>query len=1049
MNTLTHLFRLSGVAVLLTLGSATQAATAEQTVIRMANSPSLSSEGDVLVFEWAGDIWKASPYGGEAVRLTASPAYDHHPLLSADGQRVAFCSERSGSNQVYVLPIEGGQPKQLTTHSEGSLPLAWNSTGDQLLTVGSRDHHWKHPKRLFYVDPEGVAPEQLVVDAYAETGSFEAATGRILLTRLGDKWWRQGYQGSKASQAWRYDPATGNFERLAGDKRAVRSPLWRETSQSLLFLSNDDGVFNLYERGRDGNDIQHTYFTEGATTSPTLAAAAGVIVFRHDFDFYRLELNNPGGPEKISLVCRTDTLPATTLRQQLQKADDVCFTSDGLEVAFIAGNDLWVMDTVLRKPRRVTSTPGAEASPQFSPDESSILFVSSDGGQQDLWLAQRSDADAYWWQNGQFTLKRLTNSDAPKSHPQFSADGQRIAFASNDGTIQIIDLEGTSLVSIDTGWDTPSFRWSPDGKYFALSKRDTHYNRDVFVVAADGSGELINVSNHPDEDSSPRWSPDGTMLAFVGEREEEQADLFVAHLGESLPSRRYDKLAEALDTMRKERKHHDENHDDESPERITMPSDRMEDRVVRLRNPGVDESRPVWSPDSRRIAFVGRRASSSSTYVVDATGGEDPDRISDETLSYAQWLDENTLVGLVDDTPAKLNVKSEKVEEYSFRAYQIQSRSDLYAAVFLDAWQRIRHSFYDSQMHGADWQVVRQRYEPMAAQAVDDRMLAEVIWMMLGELNASHQGFSLNTDDDDSSAWAPRTAHLGAWFTPAEGGGLVVTQTSANARQAGLKVGQRVTTVDGQQVDTVAQLNQVLTGLPDKPIQVQVADIDQPLTVLPISYTQARDEAYRNWVESREALVHRLSNGRLGYLHIRRMSSDSLLDAERDVFAATTGREGLVVDVRYNGGGWIADRLLEMLAHPDHAVTYPRDGGPGYPYSRRAYPTWEGPLIALCNESSFSNAEIFSHAIKSTGRGKLVGQPTAGGVISTHSESVMGFGSLRITDRGWEVSKTGVNMEGSGAEPDIQIVALPGEMSQNIDKQLEAAVKALLEQLDS
>lgn len=1016
------------------------------TPMRMGSQPSLSNDASVMAFEWAGDIWVGSPHGGEARRLTASPAYDSHPVVSPDGARIAFRSDRGGTSQVYLVPTEGGAPRCLTSHSEGSRPLDWTPDGASVLTIGRRDHNWTRADRLFVVDVQGKGPERLVLNAYANKGRFQGPD-TLLVTRLGAPWWRQGYQGSRASQAWRVDRKSGEFTRLFPEKAAVRDPLWHAPSESLLYLSNETGVFNLYRLDRDGNEQRLTSFEEGALVTPTLASEAGVVVFRHLFDFYRLNLDSAGGPEKISLVGRTDTSPSEIERRLLNEATEVAFSNDGLEIAFVAGHDLWVMDTVLRRPRRVTSTPSPESSPVFSPDGTLLAFVSEVEGQPDAWIAERADADAYWWQNDQFNSRRLTNDPGEESNLRFDPSGERLAFAHGLGELRVVDLGGTRLATIDTGWDPPSFEWSPQGNHFGYAVRDDNYNRDVYVVPADGSSSPVNISRHPDDDRSPCWSPDGSRIAYTGVREDDETDIFIAHLGESPPSTRYDRLATAVERMRSTRSASSDLVDP-APEPTELSVDRLSDRVIRLKNPGVCESRLLWSPDSDRIAFTGYNGRVSDTYTLDVDGEGRPKRLSDWTGSGGRWLPDDQIVWLSGDTPGQLDTNSKNYTKLSFKAYQIGNRGERLRAVLLQCWRVVRDRFYDESFHGTDWESVLARYAPMAEQCVDERMLGNVIRMMLGELNASHQGFTRYTFKETESEWAERTSHLGLWFKPSAEAGLEIIRTAANADQAGLRVGQHLTHLNGEPITSADQVPGRLTGEPETPVTVRVAEGgDSELTVLPITYSQARDEAYHDWVNRTTKQVAELSDGRLGYLHIRGMGTSNFRRAEEDLFSATNGREGLIVDVRFNGGGWIADRLLAMFAHPHHAVAFPRGGGPGYPQDRRVYATWNGPLIALCNESSISNAEIFSHAIQSTGRGSLVGQTTAGDVISTGSRSIMGVGRMRVTHRGWRVQSTGANMEGTGAVPDTLVANAPGDVAASNDKQLEAAVEALLDQL--
>jgi tricorn protease len=314
------------------------------------------------------------------------------------------------------------------------------------------------------------------------------------------------------------------------------------------------------------------------------------------------------------------------------------------------------------------------------------------------------------------------------------------------------------------------------------------------------------------------------------------------------------------------------------------------------------------------------------------------------------------------------------------------------------------------------------------------------------------------------------TPHLGVRFDPQyRGPGLRIRDVLPNGpaarEESRLQAGEVILEIDGRPVDPGRDLAEILNGDLKRDIRLAVRDGvptghklpplegDEPpaerdtrdVVLRPISYSQARSLLYDKWLDDNRQQVERLSSGQLGYLHIRAMNMSSFWEFERQLYHVGYGKDGLVIDVRENGGGSTTDRLLTALTQPEHAITVPRGGGPGYPQSRRVYATWSKPIVVLCNQNSFSNAEIFSHAIKGLGRGRLVGVPTAGGVISTGAVRVMDIGLLRLPFRGWFVRGTGEDMELNGAVPDVIVWPEPGELPAGRDRQLEKAVELLRE----
>jgi tricorn protease len=270
----------------------------------------------------------------------------------------------------------------------------------------------------------------------------------------------------------------------------------------------------------------------------------------------------------------------------------------------------------------------------------------------------------------------------------------------------------------------------------------------------------------------------------------------------------------------------------------------------------------------------------------------------------------------------------------------------------------------------------------------------------------------------------------------------------AEHRRSKLSPGDVVLSIDGTNVGPDSDLTTVLNRPSARDVRLKVQGADgkeREVTIRPISYIQARTLLHRAWLDGNRKAVETASKGKLGYLHISAMNDASFHKFVEELYNVGAGKDGLVIDVRENGGGSTADHLLTALTQPVHAITVPRGGEQGYPQDRKIYATWSKPIVVLCNQNSFSNAEIFSHAIKTLKRGKLVGVPTAGGVISTGAAQIMDVGMIRVPFRGWFVLDTGEDMELNGAVPDYIVWPEPGDMPRGKDAQLTKAVEVLLD----
>lgn len=1114
--------------------------------IQLANRPALSPDGSLLAFDWAGDIWVVASEGGLARPLTRHPGRDSAPRFSPDGKTIAFVSDRLGSAQLFLVPLEGGEPRQVTHHTAGFDLHDWFPDG-RLLASGSRDHFWRGAERFLIVSAAERKPEQVLFDDYGGNGQLAPDGKKLLYTREGTAWWRKGYRGSQAAQVWLFDLTEGRHEAVLKKETQCRWPLWKPDGSGFWYVGGPGKAQNLWEYSfQDRADRPVTRMTDDSVVFPCVSRDGSTIVFRHRFDFYLLRPGQ-GEPKKLAIHHNVDRTAEKVNRRVLTSATQVAFNTEGTEIAFIAGGDLWVMDTELREPRQVTSTAEEERDPVFSPDGESLWYVSdrsysvqptkeSDGSrvQTDLWRASRKDGAKPWFLNDQFTRACMTDDPEVESGLKFAPTGDQVAFIRGRGEIWVMKPDGKDARKVHSGFSRPEFDWSPDGKWLVYSAEDTDFNRDIWLLPLEGSRPAFNLSRSPWPDFSPVWSPDGKKIAFLGARGEasdsagtREVDIFYVYLAkeEDEKDSRERAIEKSLEKIKKAkagiaptepgkdpaatapagdpaaaptrpRRRGGESAQPEptkpqatppqppakgaegakaadpakkpEPVKVVIDFDQLHERLRRIRIADSREGDLLFSPDGKKLAFTATVEGKRGLYTVEFPDSLTPKLLSATPLAGSRWLKlGNLLVGHVAGVPSSMAGSSNLptgpvVNSYRFSAAQTENLPAKNKAVFNLAWQQMRDNYYDERLGNNDWNAIRLKYETMAQEACDSATLATVVNMMLGELNGSHLGFSITgglprgqtpPDPSAGSRWQEQTAHLGVRFDLTKNGkGLVIRDVlpggPADQEKAKLLPGERILSIDGTAVDPTLDLTTVLNGRVPRDVAVVVADKDgkeRNVTLRAISHGEVRPLLYRHWIEGNRRLVDKLSGGKLGYLHIDAMSMPSFYKFEEELFAQGHGKEGLVIDVRENGGGSTADHLLTALTQPVHAITVPRGGEPGYPQDRKVYATWNKPIIVLCNQNSFSNAEIFSHAIKTLKRGKVVGVPTAGGVISTGGTAIMDVGFLRLPFRGWYLVGNGEDLELNGAVPDLVVWPEPGQMPKGDDKQLEKAVEQLLE----
>jgi tricorn protease len=1076
----------------------------------MASDFAVSPDGETLVFRWANELWSTSTAQGSAVkRLTNHPAVDSEPRFSPDGKRLAFVSNRSGSNQIYVMPAEGGIPEQKTYHSEGYSLADWFPDGNSVLAVANRDHFWRGSSRMIQIDITKRAAEKVLLDDAASNPTLSNDGKKILFVREGERWWRKGYRGERASQIWMLDLTSGATSELLHEKVECLWPLWIPGGKAFYFAKGTEHGLDLW-RYRFATDDQPARqkkvwgFQDDSIAKPAISRNGSTIVFRHLFDTYVLRPGKDQQPTKLDLKVAADTdLPDDLQRATVNRADQVAFTDDGLEIAFTLNGDLWVMDTELKEPVQATRSDGYEESPIFSSDGKSLWFTRRENGQVDLWKLEPKDPTKYWWQQKEFVETRMSESTGSKSNLRFTPNGKHLLFQQGRGNLVAMNLETKEISTLVDSFSEVGYSISPDSRWVAYAAQDDDFNSEIWIMPLDKHTGPVNVSRHPDNDQSPIFSPDGRILAFTGRRSKEESDIYYVYLQEEFDdeSSRDRTIEKAIETMKKKRpkqaatepkldagasenkekapdnkgaenkpaeakpaedKPKTEKASDTEPKLVRIDFDKIHQRLRRINLQDTRETNLIFSPDGKKLAFSATVDGKAGWYSVEFPDKLTAKLMSSTVLGDARWTKSSgSILGLSKGVPTKLE-NGEKETGFSFSVLHDRSRSGRFREGFNAAWLAMNEIWYDPAMGNKNWEDVRRKYVDAASKAFDERGLSEIIELMLGELNGSHLGFTPSTSDTPEPE-TPRkrehpTAHLGARFDPSYlGPGLkvrdVLPESPSDKAKSRLKAGDIILSIDGHRVDPSMDLTQVLNGPLDRDIQLVVqrakedATEEVPISVRPISYGRLRPLLYEQWLEHNRQMVEKLSDGKLGYLHIQAMDESSFLEFEQQLYNVGYGKEGLVIDVRDNGGGSTTDHLLTSLTQPKHAITVPRGGSTGYPHDRMIYATWSKPIVVLCNQNSYSNAEIFSHAIKAVGRGKLVGVQTAGGVVSTGVARVNDIGVLRAPFRGWFSIRDGKDMELNGAEPDFIVWPVPGEMPAGIDKQLEKGVEVLLDEV--
>ncbi len=695
---------------------------------------------------------------------------------------------------------------------------------------------------------------------------------------------------------------------------------------------------------------------------------------------------------------------------------------------------------------------------------------------------EKIDHAARWANALRFEIKPVVQGEALVFAPRPSPDGTKLMYLRDRGDIVILDLKtGDERVVVEQ-WSEPNILWASDSRHIVYTGTDLDFNSDIFLLDtfADENGSYsdpVNISRHPDYDHSPSLSHDGKVLSFLSDRSNQnwEFDVYAVNLDRDLDgmstyelaSYYEDAIASAkkikpIEPMGEGESDDGDEADAEDVEGLSFDADDAFLRIRRLTSTPESESNLVMTPGGDRLAFS-TVIDGTRSYVSVDYKGKDRKTIKSGSISDPRVsIDGKTMSYVSGGQASTTKPTGGSAETLGIDATIMLDRQQELAQKFDEAAGRFGLNFYHPTMKGIDWEATTDRYRGLVMQTRTKQAFQRLMNLMWGEVDGSHTGI---WGGEGFSASSSANGYLGIEFTPTENGYRVdeVLKGGPMSRlKEGPSVGDVLTTINDIELVTdetqagLLDLHATLAGTSGKETLLGYTTIDEDgesqdrlVLIRPTSYGAMSIVRYNDEVEKRRAQVDEMSGGKLGYLHIRSMGIASVRDYERDLFAAADGKDGLIIDVRDNGGGWTTDILLASLTAPDHAYTIPRGAKiddvrkDSYPRDRRLIYAYSRPVTVLINQHSFSNAEIFAHAIRNTKRGTIVGTQTFGGVISTGSFRLIDGTTVRRPFRGWYLPD-GTDMESNGAMPDIDVPQTPKDEAADEDPQLEAAIQDLM-----
>jgi len=1001
-----------------------------------ARFPAPSPDGEELSFSHDGDIWVVNANGGSARRLTVSEGYESRSFWSPDGTWIAFETDRWGNDDICIIPSDGSSPPtRLTYYSTHDILYGWTPDGKYVL-FGS----WRKTLRrsLYRVSIQGGLPE-MIASFSAEEVCFLPEGDRFFYSRGGAPWWRKGYRGGANQDIWIKTFPDGASHKITDGPGRDAYPMYSPLDRKLYFLSNrgEGSVSNIWRMDLEGGTLEQVTYEEEEIHFPEISWDGSLIAYE-SFGYVYVYSTSSRETRKPDITVSADYKENPFVFMELtSRASEFSVSPDEEEIAFVVHGDIFVMelqdDNEVGKVAKVTDTQCLEGHISWHPEQEMLICSSMDDCDMDIYTVEPKNEERFC-DDLVFERRKILETEDTEIKAEFSPDGKKIAYLKGNNELYVMSREGKERRRLCAENDVLWFDWSPDSKWIAFSRTTLGWREDIFVVPADGSTEPVNISNHPNDDYKPMWSADGRRIAFASR--DAMRNLWMKY------------VFLLKEDEERDREYWEESESDtvEEEAMVRIDFEDMEDRIHTVTKVSGEYNYVSQSSDGKQFAIYSDNHGDHDIWTVDWLGDE-LKRVTRDDVHPTQFFvsgDRKTITYLTREGKIfSADIASTESVPLGFKVEIGIDKDKEREQVLNEAWWALNDRFYDSNFHGVDWRSMYHKYKDLALCMRTRRGFHSVISMMLGELNASHLGIWKNGSGGET------TGVLGVIYdTEYSGEGVrvkaVISGSPASEKKVGIDEGDVITHLNGQSVRREDNFYALLRNKNDQDVLVTLLEEGEKRDVK----VRLKDPwaiwelVQKNWIESNRDYVQARTDGRIGYLYVASMETSDLREFEKDLYNEMD-KDGLIIDIRYNGGGLIHDELVNILRRTAYLYSIERGGKRDYTSLLR----WDKLTVVLINEYCYSDAEIFPAAVKELKLGILVGVPTYGAVIGTRDIQLLDGSTFRVPSTGW-FALTGENLENRPVEPHIYVENSPEEDGLSSDHQLAKAIDVLLEEIE-
>ncbi len=1039
--------------------------------------------GDRVVFTYAGDLWLAPSTGGTAIRLTAHPGLELFARFSPDGQWIAFTGQYDGDEQVYVVSADGGVPRQLTYYpARGPLPprwgydnqvYGWTPDGSAVLVRSLRDGWDLSDSRLYTVSLDGGLPTTLPMPV-SGAGDLSPDGNQVVYSPLFRDFrsWKR-YEGGWAQDLWIFNLQTNEAENIIRSPRSDRDPIW--LGDRIVFNSDRSGTLNLYSY--DPASSETSLLTQHSDWDVRWPSAdyEGNVVYELGGE---LQVLNVASGESRAISIRVPDDGLAMRPSHIRVSDNLegwGLSPKGERAVFVARGDVFTAPIENGPTRNLTKSSNAhDRLATWSPDGTKIAYVSDVSGEQEIYLID---------QDGSGDPERMTNGNEGMIFAlRWSPDGERLAYTDKNGKLYVVEVESKRVREIADqrngliGGGT----WSPKGGHIAFTLQDASGFSSIYIWSVE-DGQVRRITGEYFNEFSPAWGAEGDYLYYIADREyapmigsfewnyvvDRESYIYALALREDVEHPFPPKSDEVtVDTDDEEEDEEEESEGEDENGYVSIDFDGLAERVARV--PIGADNYGGLSVNEGNLIYVkgtpfyyGRGAGSRPEIIVYSLEDQEATTLVEGSGGYALSADGSKMLvresGSFNLYNASPSGKSSKKTVSTSALAVDRVPMEEWQQIFGEVWRRFRDFFYVSNMHGYDWDALRSQYEPLLEHVAHRSDLNYVLSEMVAELNVSHAYIS---GGDFEIPDRPRFALPGARFELDRGANRYrISQIFSGQNEedryrsplteigVDVNVGDYVLAIDGEELTGNTNPYQVLRNKAGQPITLTVNSSSDFNGSREVTYRPIRDETslkYLSWVEANRARVNEATDGSVGYMHIPDMGANGIREFVKWYYGQIH-KGGLIVDVRGNGGGNVSAMLIQRLSREVLALGYQRlrEDATTYPGT-----VFRGHLVALLNETSASDGDIFPAMFRQADLGPLIGKRSWGGVIGiTGYGPLIDGGGVNVPQFGWANAEGQWAIENRGVEPDITVENDPQSLIAGGDPQLERAIEEVLRRM--